>query len=203
MSRSNRINKHIVNLGIRDYKLAARAETRVIRFGRRATAQLIDACNDTNPQVRLRAAWSLGLIADPRAYETLARLCNDPSDEVTYDARIALGLSGDPRALDVLVALIDDPNDDRNSAPMGIQRMNLPLSKLQEFVSSANPKHRSLGLYLLLSNSDPGALDLAKKLLTDKDPTVKAEAADVVACLETGGWTRIRNAQHRKRVLPA
>jgi len=181
---ASRIQKQIVNLGIRDKRLAAKAEARLIRFGRRATSQLIKACDDSNPHVRLRTAWALAIIGDPKSFETVVRLCNDPDDEVAYDTRIALGLSGDSRALDVLLGLLGEKAEERDSAPMGIQRMNLPLSKLQEFLASAKPEVRSAGLYLLLSNSEPGAIDHAKKLLEDVNPSVSAQAADVVACLE-------------------
>jgi HEAT repeat protein len=100
-----RIERHIANLASPDSDIAIKAELRLIRFGSKAVDALIPATGNSNAQVRFRAVWALGKIADPHGFEAIARLTRDEDERVWYDAMHALAEFGDLRAVPVLADL--------------------------------------------------------------------------------------------------
>lgn len=65
---------------------------------------LIHASTDRQEGVRTEAAWSLGELNDPRAYQPLLDLLlNDSSEIVRARAAISLGILGDNRAVNHLI----------------------------------------------------------------------------------------------------
>jgi len=69
-----RIAAHVANLANADDDVVARAERYLKRYGSRAVPQLIAACGHPEGRVRCRAAWILGKIGDPAAFEVLLPL---------------------------------------------------------------------------------------------------------------------------------
>lgn len=123
MGVHSRVSRQIANLGNPDYRLSAKAEVRLIDYGKRAVPIVIEACNHEDPQVRFRAVWILGKIADPRGFDTIVRLCDDPDNSVAYDARIALGHTKDPRAVPILQRYLDETDPERDSAISGLAQI--------------------------------------------------------------------------------
>ena len=98
--------------GLADEDKAAREEKQraLVRIGRPAVPELIEALEDGPLRVRTAAAWVLGRIKDPRGAEALAALLEDPSHEIweaAYHALVKFGRAAEPALLDAL----GDPDD--------------------------------------------------------------------------------------------
>jgi HEAT repeat protein len=91
------------------YRIAARDWRACVELGDVAVPFLIDALGSQDGTVRRAAAWTLGLIGDPRAVLSLAKLLDDhgggmfgPGDRVCDVAADALAAIGTPEALEAL-----------------------------------------------------------------------------------------------------
>lgn len=182
-SADARIQQHIANLVDPDSVVSSRAERYLIRwYGVRALQPLLEACSHPLPQVRFRAAWTLGYIQDPRAYEPILRLLDDPEPSVRYDAAISLGVLGDARGIAPLLALVcQAPREDGldGGAAMGLTRMGEPVvSALIEALQSA-PSHAKMTIaYVLGHIRSENAIATLLKLKEDADENVRIAATE-------------------------
>ncbi len=62
---------------------------------RTVTDRLIGFLDDSDPEIRSRAALAIGRIGDPTAVERLFKLLDDKSPEVSQMSAFAMGLSGE------------------------------------------------------------------------------------------------------------
>ncbi|MGV3720725.1 MAG: HEAT repeat domain-containing protein [Actinomycetota bacterium] len=108
-----RLATHVAALEDPDADVAMRAEGRLIRFGRKAVAPLIEAADHPDPRVRFRAVWVLGKIGDARALSTIQRLTEDADGRVAYDAVLSLGELGETEAIPKLWEIALRLNDQR------------------------------------------------------------------------------------------
>lgn len=110
MSKNDlRIKRLIEDIGSPDNDIQIRAEKHLINIGIPVVNALIEATKHENPQVRWRAAYSLGKIGDYKAFDAILDLVINPDfrDSVTrYEAFLALGYLGDPRAISPLAEIV-------------------------------------------------------------------------------------------------
>ncbi|HWR26471.1 MAG TPA: HEAT repeat domain-containing protein [candidate division Zixibacteria bacterium] len=83
---------------------------------------LILALNDTNKDVRMKAAWALGTILDERAVKPLNKALSDESIEVRNEAAWALEKLGKPAAEPHLQAIKDRDSNVRLSAVYALSK---------------------------------------------------------------------------------
>ena len=123
-----RINRHIANLGSVEENVAQKAESRLLRFGKKAVGQLIGVVSSDNPQVRFRAVYLLGKSGDPQVLSVTLRFIDDPDETVRYDAVMALGYLGDRRAIPVLEEIAlhrEDPACVASAACMALKTFGI------------------------------------------------------------------------------
>lgn len=86
--------------------IARRNEVRDARL-RRDLDQLVDALRETDGDIRRLAAWSLGILGDPKAVKPLVRCLDAHDDALKVNALHALGKIGDltviPRLREIAV----------------------------------------------------------------------------------------------------
>lgn len=130
---------------------AARAERRLISIGQPALDALIEATKDPNSQVQLRAAYSLGVIGDHRAYPAISELVtnyNNPNSEVRYEAILALGRLGDTQAIGILIDILREAKPDESPpqwAAVALSNIGKPvIAPLREIIKSGNDEARKL-----------------------------------------------------------
>ena len=99
------------------------ASTALFLIGKPAVEPLIAALKDDNVLVRLKAAWALGEIGDPRAVEPLIAALSDPDSDVRERAAIALGTIGKPALEPLLSKLKDTDATVRMAAAKGSQEV--------------------------------------------------------------------------------
>lgn len=86
-----------------DSEIRLAARTSLLKTGRKATPQLIDALRDPNPRIRYGAAYVLGDMRDARAVPTLIETVRDPDSSVASSAVMALRAFRDPRTVQQLI----------------------------------------------------------------------------------------------------
>ena len=77
--------------------------SKISRYGEPAIPQLVGALKHSDPDIRTTAAFGLGMMKDPRAYDALAAALGDPSEQVRFEAATALVRNRDGRGLSLLV----------------------------------------------------------------------------------------------------
>jgi cyclophilin family peptidyl-prolyl cis-trans isomerase/HEAT repeat protein len=153
-----------------------------------SVATLLELLEDPEIEVRMDAAFALGLLADSsaatiHALAGLARL--HPADSLGSEAVAALAKAGSAEALDSLSALIE-------SAPDGIatpvvaealvslwrfgQRAEAALGEFTRFARHVDPAIRWRAIYPLSRNGIAAAGPLFLELAADADPAVRALA---------------------------
>ena len=123
-----RIGRHIANLGNADEAVARKAESRLLRFGKKAVRQLLEVVSSDNPQVRLRAVYLLGKSGDEQVLPVIIGLVSDPDEYVRYDAVMSLGYLGNSRAISVLEEIAkhrEDPACIASAACMALAKFGI------------------------------------------------------------------------------
>src|SRR3989338_10926189 len=84
--------------------------------------ELIQQLNDTEPDIRADAAFSLGLLKDKRAVDPLIKCLSDDNEEVRAIAAFMLGELKDSRAIEPLItACLNDSSDEvRTNAALSL-----------------------------------------------------------------------------------
>jgi cyclophilin family peptidyl-prolyl cis-trans isomerase/HEAT repeat protein len=151
-------------------------------------ATLLELLEDPDIEVRVDAAFALGLLADSSAatIHTLTGLARlHPADSLGSEAVAALAKAGSAEALDSLRALIE-------SAPSGTatpmiaealasfwrfgQRAEAALGEFARFARHADPAIRWRAIYPLSRNAIAAGGPLFLELAADADPAVRALA---------------------------
>ena len=120
---------------------------------------LVDALDDPDPRVRLRAGQACGTFADPRAVPGLReRLTADDDLRVRRAAANALGAVGTDKALAPLLDLLDDPDESLRriaAGALGKASNPEPVEPLARALGDESPVVRNAAVYSvieLLSN---------------------------------------------------
>ena len=187
------ISKMVERLGRLDDKTYSRVQKKLVRIGSAAVDPLIDALSDSEPKMRYRSVWTLGIIADPRAFESVLTCTKDEDEGVAYDAILVLGKLKDPRAIAPLLAILTDENDDDDNCLPGVAVNALAdigldavpsLLKLTESGSSLI-RGRAVSALGGIGSDDPEVISKLTSLLRDTDRTVKINVIE--ALLEING----------------
>ena len=91
--------------------IAEREWDRLAGMGDVAVESLIEALSAGDSETRMKAAWALGEIGDPRALEPLAAALADSEPRVREKAAIALGKLGESKAVEDLLRHLDDEDE--------------------------------------------------------------------------------------------
>ena len=133
--------------------------------------ELIQQLNDTEPDIRADAAFSLGLLKDKRAVDPLIKCLSDDNEEVRAIAAFMLGELKDPRAIEPLITTcLNDPSDEvRTSAALSLVllkdlRAVKPLIKCLSDLSDEVRKSAASSLGWL---NDISAIEPLKSLVRD------------------------------------
>jgi len=157
MSNINlRIQHLIEGIGNPDNDIQIHSEKSLIKIGLPAVNALVEATKHENPQIRWRAAYSLGRIGDNRAFDAILDLVINPDsrDSVTrYEAFLALGYLGDPRAI----------------------------PPLAEIMLTSEPGESAIGwASCVLVDFGEQAIDVLKKIILNGNPDAIQEASDAL-----------------------
>lgn len=125
---------------------------------RQARDSAIASLTDASPEVRRRAAWTLGELEDKRAVDALAELLRDEVPGVRSTAAWALGEIKDTRAVSPLISA---------------------LTERHAFV-------REMIIRALGEIGDPHTVDLLGHMLDDPAPDVRAAAVWALGEIQTG-----------------
>jgi len=176
---SDTIDLLIGELGSPDNDIQLRAESGLIKLGKSAVYALIAVTGHPNAQVRWRAAYALGEIGDPRAFESIAALLHDTQEEVRDEAVEALGNLGDLRAIESLADVIRNANEDEVRAIHASHYMAMfgsaATQALGDLLLNGNAAARKVAAYALGNAGDPSATGALRTALAD--PEVRHDAA--------------------------
>lgn len=185
MDYSEEIKGLISQLGDEDEDVATKAEERLIEIGLPAVDSLIEATENTDPQVRFRAVWALGKIRDPRAYSIILKLTEDPDEAVSYDAVMSLGELGDARAIELLIGLVKRASEDdvlSGAAGSSLSKLGkLAVSPLVDILHTGSKDARSIAAYSLWSIDDESIIDHLAKLLDDPEDDLRIAGIESLA----------------------
>jgi HEAT repeat protein len=109
----------VAALGDRDIEVAKYAARSLVKFGKEATAPLLEALQAPSEQTRHYAVRALGEIQDPRSADTLLAMAGKVDRAVHL---WALGRLGDRRGFEIVAAAVADP--DRTIRLTAIQALN-------------------------------------------------------------------------------
>ena len=187
MGLASRVCKMIANLGCGNRTIAVNAERNLIKYGPRAAAYLAAACDDENPEVRIRAVWALGKVGGPIGFEAIAKLCHDPDDRVAYDARVVMGYFGDPRGVPVLIeCMLSDPG---GGAEMGLANFGqLAVNDLLPFLHHEDDDARRNAAFLLARLMPQAAMLRIREIIFTDQPDVAFAVIDGVDSGIGRGW---------------
>lgn len=164
-----------------------RLESRVALIGREAVEPLLEAIDSPSSEMRMRCAWSLGLIGDPRGFEAiLKQVLDDPVEFVRYEAALSLGNLGDERAIPYLAEIIKKCNPCEESvsgaATQAIEKFGeKAVPCLLKLLDVDNINARALTLAALGKIADPSALDALAHSLGHSNEDVRAAAVNALA----------------------
>ena len=145
--------------------------------------QMIAALDDSEAQVRKRAAWSLGEREDRRAVERLIRALQDPDPEVRAMASWALGEIKDRRALQPLQAALKDSDvRDREMAAMALGELEdrRAVPALTGLLDDPAMDVRSAAVWALGEIGGQQAWQHVIEALADSGAAVRLQAAEVL-----------------------
>lgn len=114
--------------GDREVRIAA--SLALVDAGEASVPVLVRALKHEEPDIRSRAAMSLGRIKAKSGVEALMEACSDEAEEVRLEAVLALAAIRDERAVTVLEAARDDPAEAvRQSAPIALGEIGTPKAR--------------------------------------------------------------------------
>lgn len=180
------INCYIQQLGSEDKDISCSAEQSLIGMGSIAVEPLLQALNSEDPQTRYRAAYILGKIRDPRAFDTLLRATQDSDPAVRYDAVMALGDLGNSRAIGPLLQILLGDEELDSPAAMALVKIGSPaVEPIIGLLSDPNPQVRELAASILGGIGDTRAIEPLTRLAHDSDEWVRIRVVEALA--ELGG----------------
>lgn len=115
------INRHINALGSGDIEKAKKAETELVKAGKRAVGPLMDAVKNSKPAVGLAAVKILAEIEDPRVDEFLREVVSNPKRDIDVRAAAAKTLAeeGGTQSIEFLVSVLTKEKDEAMAGKIG------------------------------------------------------------------------------------
>ena len=159
-----------------------------------ASQALIAALRDSDTQVRLTAAWSLGNVGNRNATEALAQALSDPSSEMRKRAAWALGNLDLKQAPPALINLLKDNDPEtRETAAWALYEIEDPaaIPGLEAAMSREQNKELQIAYIRALAAVGEKSVDALRGLLESKDPEIRTIAVKALAGGHaTGPWPR-------------
>ena len=155
--------------------LAGRVGPEVVRADRKVTPCLLTAAEDADRQIRLAAAFALGVVGGDEAETRLENMLADEYPEVRYNAATGLARSGNAVCIDVLLDML---SGNQITLDGGFHRAMVQLNALRAvgMLCDTNPEAD-------LSRLQPAIVKIQSE--TDVAPAVRAKAVEVLARLRT------------------
>jgi HEAT repeat protein len=147
------------------------------------------AMRDQNPQVRVEATYTLGIVAtpplDPAVANVLQGGLRDPLRDMRVAAARVLGALRVTQAGDALIEAVNDPENDVRTAAMralGDVRERRAVHALsQQFAYYGKGPLADAALDGLARIADPSSAPLFRSQLSSKDPVMRRRAAEGLA----------------------
>ena len=159
-----------------------------------ASQALIAALHDSDNQVRLTAAWSLGSVGNRNAADALAQALSDPSSEMRKRAAWALGNLDLKQAPPALINLLKDSDPEtRETAAWALYEIEDPaaIPGLEAAMNREQDKDLQIAYIRALAAVGEKSVDALKSLLDSKDPEIRTIAVKALAGGHaTGPWPR-------------
>jgi beta-lactamase regulating signal transducer with metallopeptidase domain/HEAT repeat protein len=159
-----------------------------------ASQALIAALHDSDNQVRLTAAWSLGSVGNRNAADALAQALSDPSSEMRKRAAWALGNLDLKQAPPALINLLKDSDPEtRETAAWALYEIEDPaaIPGLEAAMNKEQDKDLQIAYIRALAAVGEKSVDALKSLLDSKDPEIRTIAVKALAGGHaTGPWPR-------------
>ena len=143
--------------------------------------RLRELLDDPRPGVRMSALDAAGVWGSPELAEALASRAASGGGGETWErgaALVALAAGKDPKAAGLAAAAADSKDEVlRARAAEAAGALGLPAGgpAIEKLAGDASPRVRAAALTAWLA-ADPKASDVARKALTDPDPTVRGTA---------------------------
>ena len=159
-----------------------------------ASEALIAALHDSDNDVRLTAAWSLGSVGNRNAAEALAQALSDPSPEMRRRAAWALGNLDLKQAPPALMNLLKDNDPEtRETAAWALYEIEDPaaIGPLEAALNKEPNKDLQISYIRALAAVGERSVEALKSLLESKDPEIRTIAVKALAGGHaTGPWPR-------------
>ena len=159
-----------------------------------ASDALIAALRDSDPHVKLTAAWALGSVGNRNAADALAQSLSDPSSEMRKRAAWALGNLDLKQAPAALIALLKDSDPEtRETAAWALYEIEDPaaIPGLEAAMSREQNKELQIAYIRALAATGEKSVDALRSLLESKDPEIRTIAVKALAGGHaTGPWPR-------------
>jgi cyclophilin family peptidyl-prolyl cis-trans isomerase len=136
--------------------------------------------DDPRPSVRMSAVETSGVWGSPELDGVLEARTTSGESWERGTALVALAAGKDPKAGDLIRAAAGSPDDTlRTRAAEAAGSLGLPgaAAVLEKLAGDPSPRVRAAALSAWLAD-DPKASDVARRALTDPDPTVRGTAFD-------------------------
>lgn len=157
---------------------------------KRAVEPLTKILKSEAINLRFTGAYALGRIGDRRAVEPMLQLLDDPIREVRLSAIIGLGLIYDGRVFEPLLKVVRGVFQRQEPTRIEIKLVGEAFVRLENLVIIpliARLKQEDSGLrpwiFEVLGQMGEPAVDYLIKLLDEKDPQLRAKAADVLGLI--------------------
>lgn len=140
---------------------------------------LLTALRSGDRRLRVRAALTLGEIADPRTLPALLEALQGDDHKVQRAAVIALGTLGDARGYEALIARLDEKDkelrEDIIDALSGSRNPRL-IPLFTKMAQSKDERERETALWALGEMEDPRAANIVIRALRDRSESVRYAA---------------------------
>jgi len=155
--------------------LSGRVGPEVVRADSKATPCLLAAAEDADWQIRLAAAFALGVVGGDAAETRLESMLADEYPEVRYNAATGLARSGNAACTDVLLDML---SGDQITLDGGLHRAMVLLNALRAvgMLADTNPEAD-------ISRLQPAIVKIQSE--TDAAPAVRVKAVEVLERLST------------------
>jgi HEAT repeat protein/beta-lactamase regulating signal transducer with metallopeptidase domain len=144
----------------------------------RVVQSLIEALNDSSPEVRQQAVHALSNISSGKAFEPMVRALKDSDADVRQEAARALGQLEDPRAADPLMRALEDSNADvRAEAACALGNLGAKQASaaLARVLKDASAEVRAQAARALGELGDPSVSAALAAAIADANAEVRQE----------------------------
>ncbi|MFH1480091.1 MAG: HEAT repeat domain-containing protein [Pseudomonadota bacterium] len=176
------------------------AKGSLIRIGKVAVPNLLEALEDGHPHVREFAAEMLGKIKDSRSVQSLIHTLRDQEPSVRGSAALALGRIGDPKGVQPLLSVLQDGDPyvrGNVASALGLIKDSRSVLPLIEMIHDQDMSVRGKAAAALGKIKDMRALEPLMASLKSRHSYIKSHVAGALKAItgvhlgyEFGPWER-------------